>query len=679
MIHKRKNPRAVTAVVAGVLVSLLTSGCATSRKAADGSAEGIQISGSEDPSKQVMANISKPYVSPLGEISLDRTALTEQWIKYFQGRGRRYMEVYLQRSTRYLPMMKNTLRENGLPEDLVYIALIESGFSPLAHSHANAVGYWQFIRGTGKRYGLMLDPFIDERRDPVLSTRAAAEYFKTLYGMLGSWHLSMAAYNVGENRVIRSVAKFKTRDFWELIKNRRAFPKETKHYVPKFIAAALIAKDPAAYGFSNIAYEPPLAFDTVQLANPISMTRLAQVMNTDIEELKLLNPKFRGDYVPQYRGPETVIRVPVGQMKLASAAIPQAFSAVPKIIASDFYFYRVRSGDSLSTIAKKHRTSIATIRRLNNLGNRSFLRVGQKLKVQDRGGSYVAYEMPKVNTASPAPASQSAATATEMANAAPDLKEIQGPNATPAAAEASPAKAAAMAGGTEADVAVSEVQDPNQTEQAEPVKETHVVRRGENLTTIARKYGLTVAELRRLNRLNNRAVLRAGQTLRLRDEEQAKSNAAQDSRRALASKNKTASLKTKSAKSSITAKSLVTAKASVTAKSSKAAKTSVAAKSSVVSKPKSKTIVIAQNLPAKKSAEKIKSKAAKVSSDASVVAKKSNKAMAKSEAQKHKVRKGETLAGIANRYNTTMGALLKKNQIKNKERLLAGSELVIPR
>src|SRR5262249_50776712 len=151
---------------------------------------------------------------------------------------------YLERSARYLPMMKNVLRENGLPEDLVYVAMIESGFSPRAHSRANAVGYWQFIRSTGKRFGLHVDTFIDERRDPVLSTRAAAEYFKALYDLLGSWHLSMAAYNVGEMRVKRAVTRYYTRDFWELIRKRRAMPAETRNYVPKFIAAALIAKNP---------------------------------------------------------------------------------------------------------------------------------------------------------------------------------------------------------------------------------------------------------------------------------------------------------------------------------------------------------------------------------------------------------------------------------------------------
>ncbi len=139
----------------------------------------------------------------------------------FQGRGRPHMERYLARSTRYEKLMKKVLRDNGLPEDLFYIALIESGFSSAATSHAAAVGYWQFIRGTGKRYGLEISPFVDERRDPVFATQAAAEYFKGLYSVFGSWYLAMASYNVGENRVKREVMNHYTRDFWELARKKR--------------------------------------------------------------------------------------------------------------------------------------------------------------------------------------------------------------------------------------------------------------------------------------------------------------------------------------------------------------------------------------------------------------------------------------------------------------------------
>lgn len=190
-----------------------TSPEAQAAAAAGGTDVPAQIDEKEVSSEVVEENAAMPYKSSYGEIALDDNEHVQQWIRYFQGRGRVHMEQYLQRSTRYLPMMKQVLRENGLPEDLVYISLIESGFSPQAHSHSNAVGYWQFIRSTGRRFGLTVDPFIDERRDPVLSTRAAAEYFKSLYSLFGSWHLALSAYNTGENRVKRAVTRYYTRDF----------------------------------------------------------------------------------------------------------------------------------------------------------------------------------------------------------------------------------------------------------------------------------------------------------------------------------------------------------------------------------------------------------------------------------------------------------------------------------
>lgn len=598
----------------------------------------VKLSGSEEASTQVMANISKPYQSPLGEVPLDETPLTQKWVEYFQGKGRKHMEVYLARSTRYLPMMKNTLREYGLPEDLVYIALIESGFSPMAHSRANAVGYWQFIRGTGRRYGLMLDPFIDERRDPVLSTRAAAEYFKALYNLFGSWHLALASYNVGENRVKRAVMNHYTRDYWELIKKRKALPKETKHYVAKFIAAALIARDPKKYGFDEIEYQEPLAFETVGLANPISMTKLAEAMKVDVEDLKALNPKFRGDFIPQYRGPETVIRVPVGTTQVAVAAIPMAISEQPKVVVGDYYYYRVKHGDSLSTIARKHRTSIAQIRRLNGLGARTFLRLGQRLKVPDRGGAFVTYEMP-----------QSEGAQTEPGEKQQGEREVSSEN------------------------------------------ETHVVRRGENLSTIARKYGVSVDQLRKLNKLNNRATLRAGQTLKLKDQDEtlARPNSALDSRRV---KPKMASDARHSRASSTLSARRADAKvpdarraAAKVADSRKAAETKTA-DSRMAADPKS-----ADSRRSEARAADSRRADAKSGEEASTGTRNSRMLAAireidqdlqidriKKKRKKHKVRRGETLAEIAQLYNVSVGAIAQKNMLKNRSQLLAGRELIIP-
>lgn len=466
---------------------MLLSACATTKKtdaageagaagaaaAATASADqtpGAQIEENEVSSEMVEENIVKPYTSKMGEIALDQNEMTNKWIAYFQGRGRAYMEQYLARSTRYLPMMKNVLRENGLPEDLVYIALIESGFSPRAHSRANAVGYWQFIRSTGTRFGLHVDTFTDERRDPVLSTRAAAEYFKALYGLFGSWHLAMASYNVGEARVKRAVTRHYTRDYWALVKKRRSLPPETKQYVPKFIAAALIAKQPEKYGFKDIAYEDPLSYDTVALQSPISLSKLASNINVDVDELQLLNPKFRTDFVPISRGKETVVRIPVGRATDAMAALSLSVTTQPKVLQAEYYFYRIRRGDTLSTVARKHRTTVSRLRRLNNLSNRVVLRAGRSLKVPDQGGDGIKY-VTEEDTRSPAGQNVAEAETT----------------ATSASADESRAR------------------------------EFHTVRRGENLSKISDRYGISVSDLLRLNKLSARSVLRRGQKLRLRE------------------------------------------------------------------------------------------------------------------------------------------------------------------
>lgn len=443
----------------------------------DGTQRTVEIKEEEVASETAEQNLEQPYQSPMGEIPLDDNAHVQKWIKYFQGKGRRYMSVYLARSGRYLPMMKNTLRENGLPEDLVYIALIESGFSGRAHSHANAVGYWQFIRATGKRYGLHVDGFIDERRDPVLSTRAACEYFKELYSLFGSWHLSMAAYNAGENRIKRAVMKHYTRDFWQLISKRRSLHPETKQYVPKFIAATMIAKNPEKYGFTDVEFDDPLSYDTVRLTSPISISKLAQNLNVDIDELKLLNPKFRGDFVPMSRNGETVVRLPVGKGTDAVAAVSLSTSQQPKIAQTDIYFYRVRSGDNLSMIAKRHRTTVSRLRRLNDLSNRTLLRIGMKLRVPDGGGEGYHY-----------------------------LTDNEGRGRRQASVRAS------------VQAAVNEA------------SEFHVVRRGDNLSSIAKRYGVSIEGLLKLNNLQKKSILRAGQKLRLRGESVEKSASKSGSR-----------------------------------------------------------------------------------------------------------------------------------------------------
>lgn len=402
----------------------------------------------------------------LESIPTEVNPLVEKWIGYFQGRGRPHMERYLARSTRYEKLMKKVLRDNGLPEDLFYIALIESGFSSHATSHAAAVGYWQFIRGTGKRYGLEINPFVDERRDPVFATQAAAEYFKGLYSVFGSWYLAMASYNVGENRVKREVMNHYTRDFWELARKRR-LPVETINYVPKFIAAKLIAKEPAKYGFEDIDYLPPIEFDHITVNKAVNLRQMAEKLSLNYEDFKALNPRFKGE-VAVLRGNELVLRIPPGMTEQASIAANECFVQDVRFIADsgDTQPYRIRRGDTLSTVARKYRTSVAYLRDLNDLPRRKALRVGMRIYVPDR--TPLRDRVVAKNTSV-------AKVATVSNSVVPNkVKLVVGSDG-----------------------------------------QYHVVQSGDSLFTIARKYSTSVSELKRLNKLSRGRILKIGTKIKV--------------------------------------------------------------------------------------------------------------------------------------------------------------------
>lgn len=281
---------------------------------------------------------------------------------------------YLARSGRYLDMMKEILREEGVPEDMAYLPLIESGFNNKAYSRAKAVGPWQFIKGTGVRYGLKVNTWVDERRDPVKSTRAAARYLKDLYGMFNSWSLAMAAYNAGEGKIVRAVKRTGSDDFWDIMVSRH-IKSETKNYVPKFIAARLVAVDPASYGFGEIDYHEPITFDEVQLEHPISLDVAARCAESSVDELKELNPELRLWSTPPVNG--YMLRVPEGKAEVFAANVPK----VPKDKRVTVEAYKVRPGDTVSTIAKRKGVAMDTLIAYNKLGRNGFIRTGQTLLI----------------------------------------------------------------------------------------------------------------------------------------------------------------------------------------------------------------------------------------------------------------------------------------------------------
>lgn len=219
------------------------------------------------------------------------------WISYFQNSGKNWFGKWLERSTKYMPFIQNELRAHGLPTDLAFMVMIESGFLPNAISHANAVGPWQFIQPTGERYGLKVKWWLDERRDLHKATLAAIKYMKDLYKEFGSWYLVAASYNMGENGLRRQIRKHQTRDFWKL-SQIGALPKETTDYVPKILAVMMIAKSPGLYGFKDIAKLDVLDYDLVSAPGGLDLGALAEHIGVTKKSLKDLNAELVLGYIP---------------------------------------------------------------------------------------------------------------------------------------------------------------------------------------------------------------------------------------------------------------------------------------------------------------------------------------------------------------------------------------------
>ena len=221
------------------------------------------------------------------------------WINYYsKGKGKKTMIKNLERLGRYGPYMGNILQEMGLPKELVYVAMIESGLKAHVRSKAGAVGYWQFIPSTARLYNLTINSQTDERKDFTLSTQAASKYYKDLYDQFEDWSLSMASYNCGEGCVNKAIKKHGTRNFWTLA-SRKALPKETRSYVPKIIAIAHISRNLRSYGFHNINYEDPLEYQIFELngGSHYHLSSLSRQLNIDLKDLKRLNPQYKTDHV----------------------------------------------------------------------------------------------------------------------------------------------------------------------------------------------------------------------------------------------------------------------------------------------------------------------------------------------------------------------------------------------
>jgi membrane-bound lytic murein transglycosylase D len=329
------------------------------------------------------------------KIPLEMNKRVRRWIYYFSVKERDRFRRFMMRGERYRPHIRRILAENGVPTELYYLAMIESGFVTRARSHAGAVGVWQFIRATGKRYGLKQNHYVDERQDPLRATHAAAHYLKDLNHLFNNWYLAMAAYNAGEGRIFRAIMRGDTRNFWELA-SKGLLPRETMNYVPKYLAAAIIGRNPGKFGFdvpkADWILRPDL--ELAEVPGRVPLGKVANSADASLEELKTWNPHLRRGVTPAGKTykvwvPKTAVaQLTADQSDFLAARVTMA---APKRAATGSV-HKVRRGENLAVIAKRYGMRIRDLKRANRLrSNRIY--VGQRLRVR---GSSAAKDIHRV-------------------------------------------------------------------------------------------------------------------------------------------------------------------------------------------------------------------------------------------------------------------------------------------
>jgi peptidoglycan lytic transglycosylase D len=384
-----------------------------------------------------------------------------RYIEYFTGAGRSVFERWLIRSGRYMTLFRDVLKKEGLPPDLVHLVFVESGFNVHARSVSAAVGPWQFLRSTGRLFGLTVNQWVDERKDPEKSTVAAARYLKHLYSIFGDWPLALASYNAGEGTVLRAIKRQGTTNYWDL-----RLPRQTEDYVPQFMAVLAISRDPEKYGFDSIELDQPIDFDEIALRGPVDLRAIARFAGCTYEEMKLLNPAVLRHAAPGRDG-FTMLRVPRGKADTILEKL-QGGASLPEVDLS--VQHRVRKGQTLQRIANQYHVSATELAKTNGISRTHPLQRGMILTVP-------------ASLRSPAPA-QIDKGDPRASTAYVPARTIRTPTSLDAESDAEG-------------------------------RACHTVRRGETLASIADKYGVTVSDIKRWNHLASGRV-RRGTRLKIR-------------------------------------------------------------------------------------------------------------------------------------------------------------------
>ncbi len=411
----------------------------------------------ESPTAALTAAVETDLALTSHDIPIPLNARVLSYVELFQGRLRGFIQEGLDRGSDYLPMIQSVFRAEGLPLDLAFVPLIESAFKTNALSRASAKGVWQFMRPTAIENGLKHDWYVDERSDPHKATRAAAKYLKTLGRMFdGDWHLALASYNGGPGRVQRAMKRYGRDDFWTLSANPRWLPRETREYVPMILAAVIIARNPAQYGFTLPEPTPSAAAEKVTVSGPLDLRRVAEWTSTPVDAIQQLNPELRRWTTP-VRAQAYELTVPPGSADVLRARLEESDAAERGALN----WHTVRPGESIATIARKLRVNRADLAEANYISVRSRVRPGQKLVIPRAPAVLMAAQPDRP---------------TPVAEARPDVER------------------ATMARGTP------------RAESSSRSRQVYRVKRGDTLSSIARLFETSVSAIKQWNRLRSNRI-----------------------------------------------------------------------------------------------------------------------------------------------------------------------------
>ena len=529
----------------GLLVASLTTGCSTRTKPADMPVVQEEVSENQVPED---AEALEPEIEATPEVTDENLTQTEQavlnqrfgllfdlepheteevelFFTYYNHKARKTMERWLERSQPYLPYVRRVFTQYGLPQDLVLLPFVESGYNVKAYSWAGAGGMWQFMKGTGRLYDLKADWWIDERRDPYKATEAAARHLRDLHDKFGDWYLALAAYNAGEGKISRALKQAKCDDFFELteknrkLSSRNRLKKETRHYVPKFIAISKIFQNLDTLGFEPVSWDMEEEIVPVKVPGGTDLLALARSGNMTWTEFHTYNPAFRRQVSPPQMEATAYLPVDKADKMMAYLADPGSRPY------AGYTRYRVRSGDSWWRISNKYGVPVAVLKGVNNTRSNT-LRPGQYVMVPGNGSSRsVSASADSAPTSSSSSKAATRAIAAQRGNyvvrSGDTLWSISRSFGTTVSTlkQANGLRSSRLKVGQKVYIPNSSNAATKQAvKDAEKVKSQLVqykVRRGDNLTTISRKFGVTVSDLRRWNSLNSRGTIYAGQKLKL--------------------------------------------------------------------------------------------------------------------------------------------------------------------